>query len=204
MAEEEKGFTIKDRRAFDESGDLKAEETAEKPKEEGKPKEAEAPPRKEAERPPLPEVNFNSLIFSLSSSALLHLGEIADPASIIVLPKQTGLPIFPSYARSPEDPFLVAINQSGKNRGINFRLFIALIVINNNIIEQFQEFRRIPHSVKMVTQFYQHYIIGIDRVQIINQTFTQIEHLDQMRIFHRCIDFLLYFSGNQFNNFKMF
>jgi hypothetical protein len=81
MAEEEKGFTIKDRRAFDESGDLKAEETAEKPKEEGKPKEAEAPPRKESERPRLPEVNFNSLIFSLSSSALLHLGEIADPAT---------------------------------------------------------------------------------------------------------------------------
>jgi hypothetical protein len=85
MAEEEKGFTIKDRRAFDESGDLKAEETAEKPKEkpkeEGKPKEAEAPPRNEAERTPLPEVNFNSLIFSLSSSALLHLGEIADPAT---------------------------------------------------------------------------------------------------------------------------
>ncbi|MFC1493976.1 DUF1844 domain-containing protein, partial [Thermodesulfobacteriota bacterium] len=28
---------------------------------------------------PLPEVNFSSLIFSLSSSALLHLGEIDDP-----------------------------------------------------------------------------------------------------------------------------
>ncbi|RPJ21959.1 MAG: DUF1844 domain-containing protein [Desulfobacteraceae bacterium] len=28
---------------------------------------------------PLPEVNFNSLIFSLSSSALINLGEIADP-----------------------------------------------------------------------------------------------------------------------------
>jgi len=79
MAEEEKGFIIKDRRAFDESGDLKAEETAEAPKEEGKKKEAEAPPRKEAKSPPLPEVNFNSLVFSLSSSALLHLGEIADP-----------------------------------------------------------------------------------------------------------------------------
>ena len=26
-------------------------------------------------------MNFNSLIFSLSSSALLHLGEIADPQS---------------------------------------------------------------------------------------------------------------------------
>ncbi len=35
--------------------------------------------RPETERMPLPEVNFNSLIFSLSSSALLHLGEIADP-----------------------------------------------------------------------------------------------------------------------------
>jgi len=27
----------------------------------------------------LPEVNFSTLIFSLSSSALFHLGEIADP-----------------------------------------------------------------------------------------------------------------------------
>ena len=29
--------------------------------------------------PPLPEVTFTSLIFSLSSSALYHFGEIADP-----------------------------------------------------------------------------------------------------------------------------
>ncbi|OGP98181.1 MAG: hypothetical protein A2Z39_02945 [Deltaproteobacteria bacterium RBG_19FT_COMBO_46_9] len=28
---------------------------------------------------PLPEVNFNSLIFSLSSSALLNMGDIAEP-----------------------------------------------------------------------------------------------------------------------------
>ncbi|MBW1764388.1 MAG: DUF1844 domain-containing protein, partial [Deltaproteobacteria bacterium] len=28
--------------------------------------------------PPLPEVNFNSLVFSLSSSALFHIGENAD------------------------------------------------------------------------------------------------------------------------------
>jgi hypothetical protein len=81
MVEEEKGFTIKDRRAFDETGDLKGEETAETPKQEGEKKKAEAPPREEAQRAPLPEVNFNSLIFSLSSSALLHLGEIADPAT---------------------------------------------------------------------------------------------------------------------------
>jgi hypothetical protein len=81
MAEEEKGFTIKDRRAFDQTGDLKKEETGETPKKEEKKSEPEPPPRKEAERGPLPEVNFNSLIFSLSSSALLHLGEIADPTT---------------------------------------------------------------------------------------------------------------------------
>ncbi|RJR24393.1 MAG: DUF1844 domain-containing protein [Desulfobacteraceae bacterium] len=34
---------------------------------------------KETARPPLPEVNFSSFIFSLSSTALFHLGEIADP-----------------------------------------------------------------------------------------------------------------------------
>lgn len=77
MAEEEKGFVLKDRRSFDEKGELK-EETGEK-----EAKKAEAPKeeaaREEAPRGPLPEVNFNSLIFSLSSSALLHLGEIADP-----------------------------------------------------------------------------------------------------------------------------
>ncbi|MBW1771640.1 MAG: DUF1844 domain-containing protein [Deltaproteobacteria bacterium] len=33
----------------------------------------------EGQRTPLPEVNFSSLILSLSSSALLHIGEIADP-----------------------------------------------------------------------------------------------------------------------------
>ena len=66
MEEEEKGFVIKDRRSFDDKGDLK---------EKGAKEEAS----KKEEKVPLPEVNFNSLIFSLSSSALLHLGEIADP-----------------------------------------------------------------------------------------------------------------------------
>ncbi|RPI74562.1 MAG: DUF1844 domain-containing protein [Desulfobacteraceae bacterium] len=79
MAEEEKGFVIKDRRSFDEGGELKKEsQQTEKTavKEESRKTQARAA---EAQRPPLPEVNFSSLIFSLSSSALLHLGEIPDP-----------------------------------------------------------------------------------------------------------------------------
>ena len=76
MVEEEKGFVIKDRRAFDDKGDVKDQE----PKEEPRKEEARKKPREEKEEGmPLPEVNFNSLIFSLSSSALINLGEIADP-----------------------------------------------------------------------------------------------------------------------------
>jgi len=72
------GFVIKDRRSFDEKGDLKDETPEGEVKKEAKQEEAR---KDETESVPLPEVNFNSLIFSLSSSALLHLGEIADPST---------------------------------------------------------------------------------------------------------------------------
>ncbi len=76
--EEEKGFIIKDRRSFDDKGALKEKDsTEEKVKEEPK----EEPPTKEAETPPLPEINFSSLILSLSSTAFLHFGEIPDPGT---------------------------------------------------------------------------------------------------------------------------
>ena len=79
MAEEEKGFIIKDKRSLDKEGALKEEKGEEEvPKKEEK---GEEPEEAEAKQTPLPEVNFNTLIFSLSSSALLHLGEIADPHS---------------------------------------------------------------------------------------------------------------------------
>lgn len=78
MAEEEKGFVIKDRRSFDEKGELKDTKLEEEAKKEVPGDEA---PKKEAEHPPLPEISFNSLIFSLSSTVLFHLGEIADPQS---------------------------------------------------------------------------------------------------------------------------
>ncbi len=82
MNEEEKGFVIKDRRSFDEKGELKDIETEKDKKPEVEEKEDEPKDeakKEETERPPLPEVNFSTLIFSLSSSALFHCGEIADP-----------------------------------------------------------------------------------------------------------------------------
>ena len=79
MPEEEKGFVIKDRRSFDDKGEPKEKDSTEEEKVKGEPKEE--PPKKEAETPPLPEVNFSSLILSLSSTAFLHFGEIPDPGT---------------------------------------------------------------------------------------------------------------------------
>jgi hypothetical protein len=76
MAEEEKGFIIKDRRSFDKEGELKEEKGA---GDAGSQKTKEEKREQDAQRIPLPEVNFNSLIFSLSSSALLNMGDIAEP-----------------------------------------------------------------------------------------------------------------------------
>lgn len=89
MSEEEKGFVIKDRRSFDETGGLKEqqeEKTQEASKRDEKGKDSEkngtaqeAGADAGEQTPPLPEVNFSSLILSLSSSSLFHLGEVPDP-----------------------------------------------------------------------------------------------------------------------------
>ena len=90
MEDEEKGFVVKDRRAFGEEGEPREETGEEKARESAKTEEPEARQAQEKETgageetsreqaPPLPEVNFSTLIMSLSSSALFHLGEIPDP-----------------------------------------------------------------------------------------------------------------------------
>jgi len=78
MPEEEKGFVIKDRRSFDEQGELKEDGVKEEP---AKKEPEKRPPKEETPSPPLPQVNFSSLILSLSSTAFLHLGEIPDPST---------------------------------------------------------------------------------------------------------------------------
>lgn len=70
--EEKKGFTIRDRRVtaqMDGQSREEVKETTEK-------KVAE-----ENSSPDLPEMDFSSFIFSLSTSALLHLGEVPDPTT---------------------------------------------------------------------------------------------------------------------------
>lgn len=92
MAEEKKdpnkGFVIKDRRHFDESGGARSDEkvaaevnqTLENPDAGAKssPAEKVSP---ETEEVPLPEMNFASFIFSLSTTAMYHFGDFPDPVT---------------------------------------------------------------------------------------------------------------------------
>jgi hypothetical protein len=83
----EKGFVIKDRRHFDESGAARGEE--EKKEEEKKPEvkvEQTPPPQEEPSNAPpedaaLPEINFSGFIFSLSTTAMYHFGDFPDPVT---------------------------------------------------------------------------------------------------------------------------
>ena len=82
---EEKGFIIKDRRAF--SGEnMEQTEAAEikqpsEDKEEAQTPDDAASTEEPIEESQLPEINFATFIFSLNSSALVHLGVIEDPAT---------------------------------------------------------------------------------------------------------------------------
>jgi hypothetical protein len=83
-----KGFVIKDRRHFDESGAARSEEEVtakEKKPEESldaglKPSPAENGSPK-TEDTPLPEMNFAGFIFSLSTTAMYHFGDFPDPVT---------------------------------------------------------------------------------------------------------------------------
>jgi len=73
---QEKGFVIRDKRFSakkEEQGESQAKEEAKK----------EEPPKVDAPKADasLPQISFSSLIFSLSTSALIQLGEIQDPIS---------------------------------------------------------------------------------------------------------------------------
>jgi hypothetical protein len=89
MAKEEektiegKGFTVQDRRRFSpETGEAREnapEQPAAAPEASAK-VQSEEQARAGAEEP-LPEINFSAFVISLSTQALMHLGEIASPIS---------------------------------------------------------------------------------------------------------------------------
>jgi hypothetical protein len=81
---EGKGFTVQDRRRFSpETGEARegtpeTHDTAQSDTITGQSSAANDTLQREE---PLPEINFSTFIISLSTQALMHLGEIADPLS---------------------------------------------------------------------------------------------------------------------------
>ena len=85
-----KGFVIKDRRRFDDTGDARPEthreEAAAKPQE-PKPEAKTAEPRQEEKtqeagtEQSFPELNFATFVFSLGTSAMYHFGDFPDPVT---------------------------------------------------------------------------------------------------------------------------
>ena len=78
--EEKKGFVIKDKRIFGDSGELRAEEepatkTVPEPASNGS---AEPSEQGQPETDYLPEINFYNFVVSLSTTALFHFGDFAD------------------------------------------------------------------------------------------------------------------------------
>ena len=90
---EDQGFVFKDRRKISVDEPEQEQKTAgggeELPVGDDAAQQAEAGPEETARQGesdrqrgmPLPEVNFSTFVFSLSSSALVHLGEIPEPSS---------------------------------------------------------------------------------------------------------------------------
>lgn len=82
---EGKGFTVQDRRRFSETGDSREDAGSStdavdngetKVTEDSK---SQAPGKADEQQGALPEINFSTFVISLSTQALMHLGEIANP-----------------------------------------------------------------------------------------------------------------------------
>jgi hypothetical protein len=87
MEEEKEGkkaFRVVDKRVSAQGAEQKEKPKKEKRgkwKKEAKPQEKQEAKKEvqEEKLPPLPEVNFSTFVYSLSTSALVHLGEIPEP-----------------------------------------------------------------------------------------------------------------------------
>jgi hypothetical protein len=82
--QEGKGFTVQDRRRFSaETGEARkdAPQESDRPTQSAPQFETRVGGAAEAPREPAAEINFSTFVISLSTQALMHLGEIANPLS---------------------------------------------------------------------------------------------------------------------------
>ena len=81
---EDKGFTVQDRRRFSETGDSRDDapssiDVGESVQAKSAESTSQSPGKAEEQQTALPEINFSTFVISLSTQALMHLGEIPNP-----------------------------------------------------------------------------------------------------------------------------
>jgi len=80
---EEKGFVIKDKRIFDESGEARKEDSGKEASSEEKAEKTS--PEKEdqisSQEEYFPDVTFSNFVLSLSTTVMYHLGDFPDPTT---------------------------------------------------------------------------------------------------------------------------
>ncbi|MFB3925206.1 MAG: DUF1844 domain-containing protein [Syntrophales bacterium] len=83
MAEEikGKGFVVKDKRTFSETGEVRREDRGAEAGEKREEKKEAAGEKRQKEEQYFPEVNFSNFVVSLSTSAMYHFGDFPDPVS---------------------------------------------------------------------------------------------------------------------------
>ena len=81
MTDEDKGYTVEDRRYLHKSEEEKAKMREEEAAARQTPEEAPEEAPETSQEMPQPEITFTSVLISLSSSAFIHLGDIPDPAT---------------------------------------------------------------------------------------------------------------------------
>jgi hypothetical protein len=85
MSQEGNGFTVKDRRLFDQEGkprQAQEHQTAGQEADQAPEDHSQAGQEQQGPEPRhLPPVDFGAFIFSLSHAAMMHLGHIPDPAT---------------------------------------------------------------------------------------------------------------------------
>ena len=55
----------------------------------------------------------------------------------------------------------------------------------------------------VIAQARQHRAVAVQRVDVIDQAFAEVEHLHQMLVLHRGVEFLLQLAGDQFDHLQV-
>lgn len=75
----DRGFKVEDRRRFASSGEPRSEASTRDDQPETPTVSEDVAPADQPHAPPLPEITFSTFTISLSTQALVHLGEIPNP-----------------------------------------------------------------------------------------------------------------------------